>query len=169
MVDQARARRIAERIKDLVAQNLESTVKNPDLGFVTITDVRVTGDLQHATVFYTVFGDETQRETTAELIEGARGRLRSLVGKGLGIRLTPTLEFMLDAIPESATHLEEVLREAKARDAELAAAAAAATYAGDPDPYKKPEDDRDPEGLDSLDQDNAGAAVTEIDGDESER
>jgi len=143
MADAGRARKIADRIKTLVAANVESIVKDPDLGFVTITDVRVTNDLQHASVFYTVFGDEAQREKTAALLEKNKGRLRSFVGSQIQIRLTPSLDFFADAIPETAAHLEDLLREAKERDAAVAAAAAAATYAGDADPYKRA-DDEDP-------------------------
>lgn len=148
MVDTARAAKIADRIKTVVAANLDKVVKDPDLGFVTITDVRVTGDLQHASLFYTVFGDEAQRAKTAALIERSKGRLRSLVGKQLGIRLTPSLDFFPDALPETATHMEELLRQAKERDEEVARAAAAASYAGDADPYKHPEADEDDDAAD---------------------
>ncbi len=137
MADEARARKVADRIKTLTAANLESIVKDPDLGFVTVTDVRVTGDLQHASLFYTVFGDELQRARTAKLLEANTGRLRSFVGKQLGIRLTPSLEFIADAIPETAAHLEDLLRQAKERDAEVARAAAEARPAGEADPYRK--------------------------------
>ena len=138
MADTARARKVAERIKDVVAANLVQVVKNPDLGFVTITDVRVTGDLQQASVFYTVLGEEAQRADTARLLKANTGRLRSLVGKQLGIRLTPMLEFILDALPDSAAHMAQLLRETRERDAEVAARAAAAVHAGDADPYKHP-------------------------------
>lgn len=140
MADAARAMKVADRIKTVIAEGLGQVVKDPDLGFVTITDVRVTNDLQHASIFYTVFGDEKQRATTAELLATHRGKLRSLVGKSLGIRLTPTIEFIADAIPENAAHLDDLLAKAKAKDAEVAAAAAGATYAGEADPYRKPED-----------------------------
>jgi len=144
MADTGRARKIADRIKVLIAANLESIVKDPELGFVTVTDVRVTGDLQHASVFYTVFGDEAQREKTAALLEKNKGRLRSFVGGQIQIRLTPSLDFFADAIPETASHLEDLLREAKERDAAVAAAAAGAKYAGDADPYRRDaEDDED--------------------------
>ena len=143
MADTGRARKIADRIKVLIAANLESIVKDPDLGFVTVTDVRVTGDLQHASVFYTVFGDEAQRARTAALLEKNKGRLRSFVGGQIQIRLTPSLDFFADAIPETASHLEDLLREAKERDAAVAAAAAGAQYAGDADPYRRDEDDED--------------------------
>lgn len=137
MADAARARKIADRIKEVVAANLGSLIKDPDLGFVTITDVKVTGDLQHSQIYYTVFGDEGQHERTAALLAQNKGRIRSFVGKQIGIRLTPTVEFFADAIPESAAAIEDLLREAKERDAATAAAASAARYAGDEDPYRK--------------------------------
>lgn len=138
MVDAARARRIAERIKVVLGQNLESTLKDSRLGFVTITDVRVTGDLQHASVFYTVLGDEQQVQDSVAAIENGKGRLRSIVGRALQIRLTPTLEFVPDALPGSAKHVEDLLRTVQEQDASLAAARARAQYAGDADPYRKP-------------------------------
>ena len=137
MADPARAKKIADRIKVLVAETLEYRVKDERLGFITITDVRVTGDLQNASVFYTVLGGEAERADTAAALESAKGKLRSAVGKGIGIRLTPTLEFILDALPEGAAHLEDLLLTAKQHDAEVAAASSGATYAGDADPYKK--------------------------------
>ena len=138
MADPARAKKIADRIKVLVAETLEYRVKDERLGFVTITDVRVTGDLQNASVFYTVFGDEVQRAESAAALESAKGKLRSAVGKGIGIRLTPTLEFIPDALPDGAAYLEDLLMSAKAHDAEVAAASTGAAYAGEADPYKKP-------------------------------
>ena len=147
MVDHPRARKVADRIKVIVAEYLEFRIKDDRLGFVTITDCRVTGDLQHATVFYTVFGTDEERRASAEVLEANKGRIRSAVGKGIGIRLTPSLEFIADALPADSAHLEDILAQTRARDAELARAAAGATYAGDADPYKKPvdgsEDDAD--------------------------
>jgi ribosome-binding factor A len=138
MADPARARKIADRTKVVVAEYLEHRVKDERLGFVTITDVRVTGDVQHATVFYTAYGSDEERAATAEAIESARGKIRSAVGKALGIRLTPSLDFVPDALPEGAAHLEDVLVATRAADAELARAREGATYAGESDPYKKP-------------------------------
>lgn len=140
MADPARARKIADRIKVVVAEYLEFRLKDERLGFVTITDARVTGDLQHASIFYTVFGNDEERAATAAVLEANKGRIRSAVGKQIGIRLTPSLEFIADALPEGAAHLEDVLAQTKARDAELARAAAGASYAGDADPYRKPAD-----------------------------
>ncbi|GAA4874902.1 30S ribosome-binding factor RbfA [Serinicoccus chungangensis] len=146
MADQARARRIAERTKQLVTQGLSQVVKDERVGFVTITDVRVTGDLQHASVFYTVLGSDEDREVAAEILQTYRGRLRSFVGKGLGIRLTPTVEFILDALPEDAQHMDELLQEVARRDAELAAGRQESGYAGEADPYRKPRAAEDDEG-----------------------
>ena len=140
MADPARARKLADRIKVVVAQTLERGVKDPRLGFITITDARVTGDLQHATVFYTVFGGPEEQQASAIALESAKGVLRAEVGRRIGIRLTPTLEFIADAVPENAQHIEELLRAAREQDQDVAALAASADYAGDPDPYKKPVD-----------------------------
>ena len=147
MADAARARKIAERIKAIVAEQLEYRVKAERLGFVTVTDVRVTGDLQHASIFYTVFGDDAQRASTAAALESAKGKVRSSLGQ-LGIRLTPTIEFIADALPEGAAQLADLLEQTRARDEEIARAAERAAYAGDPDPYRKPvvaEDEPDDE------------------------
>jgi ribosome-binding factor A len=138
-MSQARVRRIADRIKVIVAEMLERRIKDPRVGFVTVTDVRVSGDTQHATVFYTVFGSDEDRAGTAAALESARGLIRSEVGGQLGMRHTPTLEFVLDALPESAAHIEELLARARQSDAEVARTAAGASYAGDADPYRRPE------------------------------
>lgn len=136
-----RVRKVADRIQVTVAEMLERRIKDPRLGFVTITDVRVTGDTQHATVFYTVMGDDL--ESSAAAIESAKGLIRSEVGKQLGMRHTPTLEFVHDALPESARQLDELLNAARESDAELAAKRVGASYAGDEDPYKKPAGEAD--------------------------
>jgi ribosome-binding factor A len=136
-----RVRRIADRIRVVVAEMLERRIKDARLGFVTVTDVRVTGDSQSATIFYTVLGDEEQRASTAAALESARGLIRSEVGKQLGMRHTPTLEFIPDALPDSAAHIEDLLDRARQSDAAVAAAAAGATYAGEADPYRRPESD----------------------------
>lgn len=141
MVDHPRARKIADRIKVIVAQMLETRIKDPRLGFVTITDVRVTGDLQNASVFYTVYGTDEERAATAAALESAKGLIRSEVGKQTGVRLTPTIDFYLDSVPETAAHLDAALIEASRRDAELAALREGKDYAGDADPYRVPGED----------------------------
>lgn len=139
-----RVRKIADRIQVIVAEMLERRIKDPRLGFVTITDVRVTGDSQQATVFYTVLGEETDMVSTAAALESARGLIRSEVAKQLGLRHAPSLTFVPDAIPENARHLDEVLARARALDEE-AASLRGSSYAGEPDPYKKPREDDEPE------------------------
>lgn len=140
-----RAAKVADRIKEVIARRLEKGLRDPRVGFVTITDVRVTGDLQHASVFYTVYGTDEERADTAAGLKAATGMLRTEVGKNLNTRLTPSLEFIADAIPENAASIEQLLREAAERDNEARAQAANAAYAGDEDPYVKPReyDDED--------------------------
>ncbi|WP_150308478.1 30S ribosome-binding factor RbfA [Planctomonas psychrotolerans] len=148
MVDQARALKMADRIKVIVAKTLERGVKDPRMGFVTITDVRVTGDLQHASIFYTVYGSDEERRDTAAALKSATGMIRSEVGKNITARLTPSLEFIPDGIPENAAAIDRLLQEARELDRSTQNLATGATYAGDEDPYVKPrvigdEDDED--------------------------
>lgn len=150
MADPARARRVADRIHKTVAQVLERRIKDPRLGFVTITDVRVTGDLQQATVFYTVYGTEGERRRSASALKSATGLIRSEVGKALGIRLTPTISFQLDSLPTTARSIEDALAQAQARDAAIACAAEGASYAGDANPYRTKDEDEDAASSDSA-------------------
>ena len=146
MADAPRARRMSGRIKQIVATVIERQIKDPRLGMVTITDVRVTGDLHEATVFYTVFGDEAARTDSAAALESAKGVLRSEVGRQTGVRFTPSLTFTLDALPDNAKQMEDLLAVAAAEDAKLAAVRQGAVPAGEADPYRKPrevEDDSD--------------------------
>lgn len=150
MADPARARRVADRIHKTVAQVLERRIKDPRLGFVTITDVRVTGDLQQATVFYTVYGTEGERRRSASALKSATGLIRSEVGKALGIRLTPTISFQLDSLPTTARSIEDALAQAQVRDAAIARAAEGASYAGDANPYRTKDEDEDATSSDSA-------------------
>ncbi|WP_148614549.1 30S ribosome-binding factor RbfA [Nocardioides rubriscoriae] len=147
-----RVRKIADRIQVIVAEMLERRIKDPRLGFVTITDVRLTGDGQQASIFYTVLGGEDEMAGTAAALESAKGILRSEVAKQLGTRIVPTLTFFHDALPEEARALDEVLARARAID-EAAAAARGSSYAGDEDPYKKPREISDAD--DTGDDDEA--------------
>ena len=140
MADPARARRMAKRIQEVVAAAIEREVKDRRLELVTITDCRVTGDLHDATVFYTVRGrtieEDPDWEAAAEALHRARGQLRSLVGRSLGVRYTPTLAFEVDTVPEASAHMEELLAKTRARDAELAKLREGAAPAGESDPYR---------------------------------
>lgn len=163
MADPARARRVADRIHKTVAQVLERRIKDPRLGFVTITDVRVTGDLQQATVFYTVYGTEGERRRSASALKSATGLIRSEVGKALGIRLTPTISFQLDSLPTTARSIEDALAQAQARDAAIASAAEGASYAGDANPYRTKD-----EGEDATSSDSAASAESSESADSAE-
>lgn len=138
MTDVARARKLADRIKTVVAETVERGVKDPRLGFVTFTDARVTPDLREATLFYTVLGDEAAHADTAAALESAKGVLRAEIGRQCRLRFTPTLTFATDHVPETAEHIEELLRQAREADARVNAVAATAKPAGEADPYRKP-------------------------------
>jgi len=138
-----RARKMAERIKEIVARRLDKGLRDDRLGFVTITDVRVTGDLQHATVFFTVYGTDEERQNSWDALKSATGMLRSEVGRNITARLTPSLEFILDALPETSAHIEDLLAQANQRDIQVAKEAKGKEFAGEADPYVKPHEDDD--------------------------
>ena len=142
-MDAARARKLAEQISQIVAEMLERRIKDPRLGFVTVTEARLTNDLREATVFYTVYGSDQERADTAMALASATGIIRSEVGRQLGLRHTPSLEFVADALPDTAQRVEDLVTQAKHADAELARSRQGAQYAGDPDPYRKPAEDAD--------------------------
>ena len=133
--------KLADQIKVIVAEMLERRIKDPRLGFVTVTDVRLTGDNREATVFYTVMGGDADQAATAAALASATGLIRSQVGKQLAMKFAPTIEFVLDAVPESARHIEDLLAQAHAVDNRVAQQAASASYAGEADPYKHENDD----------------------------
>jgi len=145
VVDHGRALKLADRIKEVVAKRLDKGIRDPRLGFVTITDVRVTGDLQHASIFYTVYGSEEERADSAAALKAATGMLRTEVGRNITTRLTPSLEFIADAVPENAAAIESLLEEARQRDIAAQQLASSAAYAGDADPYVKPREPDDQE------------------------
>ncbi len=136
-----RVLKLADQIKQITAQMLERRIKDPRLGFVTVTDVKLTGDTREATIYYTVLGEDGDLASTQAALDSAKGLIRSTVGKQLGLRFTPMLTFIPDAMPENARQIEDLLARTRAEDAERAAAAASAQYAGEDDPYRKPRND----------------------------
>lgn len=135
-MDAARVRRLADQIGRIVALMLERRIKDPRLGFVTVTDVRLTGDLRDATVYYTVYGPQEERAATAAALDSAKGVIRSEVGRQTGLRHTPSLSFVADTVPDNARHIEELLEQARVADAEVERRREGALPAGDPDPYR---------------------------------
>lgn len=151
MADPARARRLAVRIREIVAATLENQVKDPRLGMVTITDARLTPDLRDATLYYTVYGNDDDRQSSAMALESARGVLRTEVGRQTGIKFTPTLAFVPDAVPEQADRINELIAVARDADAGLAQVREGATYAGDPDPYRHDDEPAEPDEVAEVD------------------
>lgn len=141
MAGNPRAGRLAKRIQEIVANALEYQIKDRRLELVTITDTRLTGDLHDATVYYTVRGrtidEDPDFDQAAEALKRAKGQLRKLVGDGLSVRFTPTLAFERDTVPETSSHMEDLLAKARARDAELAELKKNAQPAGEANPYKE--------------------------------
>jgi ribosome-binding factor A len=138
MVDLARARKLGERIQEIVAETLELKVKDPRLGFVTVTDVKVSPDLHEATVFYTVFGTDEEASKSAAALESCKGLVRSEVGKRTGVKFTPNITFVRDALPDSVRMIDDLLHEAASADAKVAAQAAKAQYAAEKNAYRTP-------------------------------
>jgi ribosome-binding factor A len=151
-MDPARARKLADRIQQIVAEMLERRIKDPRLGFVTVTEARLTGDLRDATVYYTVYGTDGERANTAAALESAKGVIRSEVGRQTGLRHTPSLAFVQDMLPDNVRHVDELLAQARAKDEQVAKAAEGAQPAGEDNPYRDsapdevPETDGDAEG-----------------------
>ena len=144
-----RAMRVAALIQRVIATSLESQMHDKRLAGVTVTDVRVTNDLQIAWVYWTQIGraghEEGERRRASHALGQAAGRLRSQVGAKAGLRLTPQLRFMYDEVPGQAHEIEDILVQAHRRDEALHEARSHARYAGDPDPYAlHPEQEGDP-------------------------
>jgi ribosome-binding factor A len=137
-MDAARTRRLAERISKIAAEMLERRIKDPRLGFVTVTEARLTSDLREATVFYTVYGSPEERAETAAALRSATGVIRSEIGRLIGLRHTPSLEFVPDVLPDNARRIDDLVAAARQADADLARVREGAQWAGDPDPYRKP-------------------------------
>lgn len=141
MADPTKTRRLEARIHQTIALVLGKEVKDPRVRDVTVTGVRLTGDWRDATVFYTVLGDEAEVAAAATALAGATGTLRTSVGRVLGIRHTPSLDFVADPLPDEVDRIDTLLAEVALADAELAEQAQRARYAGDPDPYRRPAED----------------------------
>jgi ribosome-binding factor A len=137
-MDAARARKLADRIARIAAEMLERRVKDPRLGFVTVTEARLTNDLREATVYYTVYGSAEEQADTAVALASATGLIRSEIGRQTGLRHTPSVSFVRDTLPEGAQHIEDLVARARAADAALAVVREGAQPAGDADPYRAP-------------------------------
>ena len=112
------------------------------MGFITVTDCKVSPDLHDATVFYTVYGTDQEAISTAAALESARGMIRTEIGRRTGVKFTPSVSFIRDALPTNVQAIDDLLAAAQAADSEVQQRARQATYAGDSDPYKRAGDDQ---------------------------
>ncbi|MCL6516208.1 30S ribosome-binding factor RbfA [Alicyclobacillus sp.] len=106
-----RAQRVAEQMKKEIAALMRTELKDPRIGFATVTRVVVAGDLQHAKVFVSVLGDDQAKRGTMDALNRAAGFLRGEVARRLHMRIAPELVFRLDESGEYSAHIETVLRE----------------------------------------------------------
>lgn len=105
----SRRDRVAEAIRKEVSLILHDNLKDPRLGFVTITDVELTGDLRNATVFYSVLGNEEVYKKTKEALKSGLGFIRRLVAERINLRLAPEIIFREDRSSEYSVRIQEVL------------------------------------------------------------
>ena len=105
-----RMRRVNEAVKQVLSEAIPS-LKDPRIGFVTVTTVETTTDLDHAKVWVSVFGGENQRKKTLEALDGAAGVLQGRIGKELGLRRTPRLDFVYDRAVEQGVRMTRLIDE----------------------------------------------------------
>jgi ribosome-binding factor A len=105
-----RAERVRAAVKEVLADEIER-LRDPGLGFVTITDVTMSPDLRHAKAFYTVLGESIDREATKDALARATKHLRTAVAHEVRLRYAPTLEFVPDPVPDRAARLDEIIAE----------------------------------------------------------
>lgn len=118
----SRVERVADQVKELVSQLLSFEVRDPGVGLVTVTHVKVTGDLQLAQVYYTIIGDARERKETAKALERATAFVRRRVAEDLNLRRAPELRFHYDDHVERQERVETLLQQIAAEREALAAA-----------------------------------------------
>lgn len=111
--DSIRQRKLADLIKKEVSIIVEYKLKDPRKGFITITQVKVTGDLRIASIYYTVLGDEDERNSSAEVLEHSKNFIRSGLASIIKMRYTPELRFYYDDSLDYSQHIDDLLRKIK--------------------------------------------------------
>lgn len=106
-----RANRVAEQMKKELSDIIGRKIKDPRIGFVTVTDVRLSGDLQIAKVYISVLGDEKQREDTLKGLAKAKGFIRSEIGQRIRLRKTPEIQFEFDESIDYGNRIETLIHE----------------------------------------------------------
>ena len=105
-----RSNRVAEQMKKELGEIIGRKIKDPRVGFVTVTDVAVTGDLQEATVYITSLGNEREKSETLKALEKASGFIRSEIGTRIRLRRTPEIKFEFDTSIEYGNKIDALLR-----------------------------------------------------------
>jgi len=111
-----RVERVAEQMKKEIAQLLQDEIKDPRIGFVTVTDVELSNDMQHAKVYVSIYGDEEQKKQTLEALDRATGFIRREIGRRIKLRLVPEIVFKYDASIERADRIARLLSQIKAEE-----------------------------------------------------
>lgn len=106
-----RANRVGEQMKKELGEIISRKIKDPRIGFVTVTDVRVSGDLQIAKVYISVLGDEEKRENTLKGLAKAKGYIRSEIGQRIRLRKTPEILFEFDESVDYGNRIETLIHE----------------------------------------------------------
>jgi ribosome-binding factor A len=109
-------RRVDEALREVLSDAITQDLKDPRIGFVTVTAVNTSTDLRHASVWVSVLGDETQRKLTMAGLRSAHGVLQRVVAAELRLKHTPQLDFSYDDTADKAARLEQILREAEANE-----------------------------------------------------
>ena len=108
-----RAIRVGELLKEEISQIVLREMKDPRIGFVSVTDVEVSGDLRHAKVFISVYGSDEEKKETLEGLQQAKGFVRKLVGERIKIHHTPEIIFRYDDSIENGVHISEIIKDLK--------------------------------------------------------
>lgn len=111
MSSDSRRIKVQEEVKKTVSEIIQTEAKDPDIGFVTVTDVKLSGDLRHAKVFVSVYGNDDQQEKTLEALERATGFVRSELGKRMRFKHVPELIFKFDDSIEHGDNINKILRD----------------------------------------------------------
>jgi ribosome-binding factor A len=113
-----RISRVGEQVKKELSQILQREIKDPRIGFVTVTGVEMSGDLQIAKVYVSVLGSPEQKQQTLSALEKAKGYIRSEIGRRIQLRHVPEIVFTMDESLEHSEHINRLLKEVKGQELE---------------------------------------------------
>jgi ribosome-binding factor A len=118
IMSRLRVQRVQEELKKEIGQMLQREIKDPRIGFVTVTDVEVSKDLRNVKIFVSVYGSDQERSDTMAGLESARGYIRTEIGKRIKLRYTPEISFRFDESIARGARIMELLNEVKEQDGE---------------------------------------------------